>query len=153
MAVSEDVSDEEADVSHVPELPPPAGLNPPSNQQEAKPLISVNPLTGFFSTQTLKLIGYFKQRQVIILIDSGNTHNFVHCRIAQEFNCYVHPVYNFQIIISNGGSMKCGGCCENVCLQIGQYHMKYHMFSIDMGGYDIVLGVEWLHTIIPITVD
>jgi len=56
-------------------------------------------------------------------------------------------------MISNGSSMKCGGCCENVSLQIGQYHMKYHMFSIDMGGCDIVLGVEWLITMGPILMD
>jgi hypothetical protein len=27
------------------------------------------------------------------------------------------------------------------------------MFSIDMGGCDIVLGVEWLHTLGPILMD
>jgi len=46
-----------------------------------------------------------------------------------------------------------GGNCENVRLQIGQYHLKPHMFSIDMGGCDIVLGVEWLHTLGPILMD
>jgi hypothetical protein len=56
-------------------------------------------------------------------------------------------------MISNGGSMKCGGSCENVCLQIGQYNLEYHMFFIDMGGCDIMLGIEWLHTIGPITMD
>jgi len=49
--------------------------------------------------------------------------------------------------------MKCGGRCENVHLQIGQYNLKYHIFSIDMVGCDIVLGVEWLHTLGPITMD
>jgi hypothetical protein len=56
-------------------------------------------------------------------------------------------------MISNGGSMKCGGRCENVCLQIGEYNLKSHMFSIDMGGCDIVLHVEWLCTLSPITID
>jgi hypothetical protein len=27
------------------------------------------------------------------------------------------------------------------------------MFSIDMGGFDIVLDVEWLHTLDPILMD
>jgi hypothetical protein len=45
-------------------------------------------------------------------------------------------------MIANGGSMKCGGRCENVCLQIGDYHLKSHMFAIDMGGCDIVLGAD-----------
>jgi hypothetical protein len=49
--------------------------------------------------------------------------------------------------------MKCGGHCENVELQMDDYHMKTHMFSIFMGGGDIVLGVEWLHTLGLITMD
>jgi hypothetical protein len=55
--------------------------------------------------------------------------------------------------LHNGGSMKCGGHCENVRLQIGQYNLKSHMFSIDMDGCDIVLGDEWLHNLGPITMD
>jgi hypothetical protein len=56
-------------------------------------------------------------------------------------------------MIANGGSMKCGGHCENVCLQIGDYHLKSHMFAINMGGYDIVLGADWLRTLGPILMD
>ena len=56
-------------------------------------------------------------------------------------------------MIVNGGSMKCGGRCENVCLQIGDYHLKSHMFSIDMGSCDIMLGVDWLRNLGPILMD
>jgi hypothetical protein len=56
-------------------------------------------------------------------------------------------------MITNGGSMKCGGRCENVQLQIGDFSLKTHTFSIEMGGCDIVLGVEWLQTLGPITMD
>jgi hypothetical protein len=56
-------------------------------------------------------------------------------------------------MIANGGSMKCGGRCENVCLQIGDYHLKSHMFAIDMGGCDIVLGADWLRTLGPTLMD
>jgi hypothetical protein len=100
----------------------------------------LNSLTGFSAPQTLKIIGYMNNQKVIILIDNGSTHNFIHRHIPQETHCYIHAVNNFQILISNGGSMKCGGRCEKVHLQIGKYNMKYHMFSIDMGGCDIFLG-------------
>jgi len=36
---------------------------------------------------------------------------------------------------------------------MGKYFHKTHMFSIKMGGYDIVLGVEWPRTLGPITMD
>jgi hypothetical protein len=43
-------------------------------------------------------------------------------------------------MISNGGSIKFGEHCENVCLQIGQYNLKYHMLAIDMGDCENYLG-------------
>ena len=49
--------------------------------------------------------------------------------------------------------MKCVGRCENVKLQMGDYHLKVHMFAINMGGCDIVLGAEWLRAPDPITMD
>ena len=118
----------------------PTNMTPPSNPPKVELVISLNALTGFSMPQTLKLIGYIKHRNVIILVESGSTHNFIHCRIAQETHCYIHVVNNFQIMIFHGGSIKCGGHCENVCLQNGHYYLKYHMFSIDMDGCDIMLG-------------
>jgi hypothetical protein len=122
------------------ESPGPTDVTPPSNPPKVEPVISLNVLIGFSAPQTLKLIGYIKHMKVIILVDSRGTHNFIHRCISQETNCYICAINNFQIMISNGVSMKCGGRCENVCLQIGQYHMKSHMFSINMGSCDIVLG-------------
>jgi hypothetical protein len=135
------------------ESPETTDITPPSDPPEVEPVISLNALTGFSAPQTLKLIGYIKHRKVIILVDSGSTHNFIHHRIAQETHCYIHAVNNFQIMIANGGSMKCGGRCENVRLQIGDYHLKSHMFAIDMGGCDIVLSTGWLRTLGPILMD
>jgi hypothetical protein len=56
-------------------------------------------------------------------------------------------------MIANGDTMKCGGFCENVHLQIGDYHLKSDMFVIDMGGCDIVLGADLLRTLGPILMD
>jgi hypothetical protein len=142
MAISEDISKEYEETPSVSESPKSTDITPPSDPPEVEPVISLNALTSFSTPQTLKLIGYIKHRKVIILVDSGSTHNFIHHRIAQETHCYIHAINNFQIMIANGGSMKCGGRCENVHLQIGDYHLKSHMFAIDMGGCDIVLGVD-----------
>jgi hypothetical protein len=153
MAISEDIQEDDDDTPHVPESPEIFEINPPSDPPEVEPIISLNDLTGFSAPQTLKLINYIKHRKVIILVDSGSTHNFIHLRVAQETHCYIHAVNNFQIMIVNGGSMKCGGHCENVRLQIGDYNLKSNMFAIDMGGCDIVLGVKWLRTLGPILMD
>jgi hypothetical protein len=38
--------------------------------------------------------------------------------------------------------MICGCRCENVKLPMGEYSMKTHMFSIEMGICDIFFGDE-----------
>jgi hypothetical protein len=153
MAISEDISEEDVETPLVSESPEITNITPPSDPPKVEPVISLNALTGFSTPQTLKLISYIKHQKVIILVDSGSTHNFIHRRIAQETHCYIHAINNFQIMIAKGGSMKCGGHCENVRLQIGDYHLKSQMFAIDMGGCDIVLGVDWLRTLGPILMD
>jgi hypothetical protein len=140
MAIPEDILEEDVETPLVSESLESTDITPPSNLPEVELVISLNALIGFSAPQTLKIIGYIKHQKVIILVDSGSTHNFIHRCIAQETHRYIHAINNFQIMIANGGSMKCGGCRENVCLQIGDYHLKSHMFVIDMGGCDIVLG-------------
>jgi hypothetical protein len=83
MAISEDVSEEDVEAPLMSESPEPTDITPPSNPPEVEPVISLNALTDFFAPQNLKLIGYIKHRKVIILVDSGSTHNFIHRRIAQ----------------------------------------------------------------------
>jgi hypothetical protein len=83
MAISEDVSEDDVEAPHVAVPPEPTNMIPPSDPPEVEPVFSLNALTGFSSLQTLKLIGYIKHMKVIILVDSGTTHNFIHRCISQ----------------------------------------------------------------------
>ena len=118
-----------------------------------EPVISLHALAGISSPQTLKIRGFIKHRPVVVLIDSGSTHNFIHQKVAEAVHCFVRAVSNFQVQIVDAGTMKCEGRCENVKLHMGDYQLKTHMFAIHMGGCDIVLGVEWLRTLGLITMD
>jgi hypothetical protein len=56
----------------------------PSDPPKVESLISLNALTSFSTPQTLKLIGYIKHMEVIILVDSFSTHNFIHRHLVKE---------------------------------------------------------------------
>jgi hypothetical protein len=49
--------------------------------------------------------------------------------------------------------MKCGGRCKNVKFQLGNYHLKTHMFVVDINGCDTLLGIEWLRILGLVTMD
>jgi hypothetical protein len=68
MDISEDVFDEEVEVSLEVELPKTDDPTPPFDPPKFEPPISLYALTGFSSPQTLKLIGYIKHRKFIILV-------------------------------------------------------------------------------------
>jgi hypothetical protein len=82
MAICEDILEEDVETPLVSESPESTDITPPSNPPKVELVISLNAPTDFSAPQTLKLIGYIKHQKVIILVDSGSTHNFIHRRIA-----------------------------------------------------------------------
>jgi len=58
-------------------------------KEEMDPTISCNALAKITTPQTIKIEGHIKKKKVIVLIDLGNTHTFIHCKIAKELNCFL----------------------------------------------------------------
>ena len=60
-------------------------------EEEMIPTISCISLARITTPQTLKIEGHIKKKNVIVLIDSASTHNFIHCKVAKELNCFLYP--------------------------------------------------------------
>ena len=56
---------------------------PTLEREEMSPTISSNALEGITTPQNLKIEGNIKKKKVIVLNDSGSTHNFIHCKVAK----------------------------------------------------------------------
>jgi DNA-binding ferritin-like protein len=110
-------------------------------------MISCNALAGISTPQALKIEGYIKKKKVIVLIDSGSTHNFIHDKLAKDLNCFVYPAPEFQVMIAYGGTINCSGKCNKINLTMGEYVMNSPMIAIPMGGADVVLGIQWLQSL------
>ena len=54
-----------------------------------------------------------------MLIDSGSTHNLIHCKLSKVLNCFVYPGPEFQVMIVDGGTINCSGKCHNINLAMG----------------------------------
>jgi hypothetical protein len=54
-------------------------------------MISCNALARIITPQTLNIEGYIKKKKVLVLIDFGSTHNFIHYKLSKALNCFVYP--------------------------------------------------------------
>jgi hypothetical protein len=102
--------------------------------EELTPTISCNALDGIKTPPTLKIEGYIKNKKVIVLIDSGSTHNFIHYKLAKALNCFIYPTPEFQVMIVDGGTINCSVKFYKINLIMGEYVMNIPMIDIPMGG-------------------
>jgi hypothetical protein len=72
------------------------------SSEELTPTISCNALARISTPQTLKIEVYIKKKKVIVLIDYGSTHNFIHYKLAKDLNCFVYLAPEFQVMIADG---------------------------------------------------
>ena len=79
-----------------------------------------------------------------MLIDSGSTYNFIHCKVAKDLNCFVYPTPKFQVMIAHGGTIKYLWKFHNINLTMREYVLNRLLIYIPMGGVDVVLGIQWL---------
>ncbi len=120
---------------------------PIPEKDEMNLTISCNALTRITTPQTLKIKGHIKKKKVIVLIDSGSTHNFIHCKITKELNCFLYPTPECQVMVASVGTINFSGKCHNMKISMGEYVLNIPMLSIPMGGVDVVLGVQWLQSL------
>jgi hypothetical protein len=117
------------------------------SSEEMTPTISCHALDRIITPQTLNIEGYIKNKNVIVLIDYGSTHNFIHYKFAKSLNCFVSLAPAFQVMIENGGTINCSGKFHKINITMGEYVMNSPMIVITMGGVDVVLGVQWLQSL------
>eukprot|EP00253_Pinus_taeda_P027082 PITA_27082 len=109
--------------------------------------ISCHALDGITTPQTIKIEGHIKKKMVIVLIDSGSTHNFIHCKIAKEFHFLLYLALECKVMVENGGLVNFSGKCHNIKLSMGEYVLNIPILFILMGVVDVVLGVQQLQSL------
>jgi hypothetical protein len=115
--------------------------------KELTPTISCNALARISTPQTLKIEGYIKKKKVIVLMDSGSTHNLIHYKLAKALNFFVYPAPEFQVMIADRGTINFSRKFNKINLTMGEYVMNSPMIYIPMGGADVVLGIQWLQSL------
>lgn len=93
------------------------------------------------------LWGAVADNKVLVLIDSGTSHNFISNKITQQMMLKVEPTVPYWVIVGNGQRIKIGGVCRNLELQLQQLKCKGDFSVFAAEGEDVVLGMEWLENL------
>lgn len=111
---------------------------------DSNPCISYHALNGFPVPSTLKIAGKLFGKEVIVLIDSGSTNNFIQTRWAHHLSLAVQPFSHLKVTIGNGEILTCRGEYLQVPLHLGDMVFQVDLLLLPVFGADLVLGVHWL---------
>ncbi|KAL8115464.1 hypothetical protein AgCh_022091 [Apium graveolens] len=117
------------------------------------PQISLNTIMGCSSARTLRLKATVNNHAVIVLVDSGSTHNFIDARMAAKLQLTVMPTESFNVRVANGTTLQCHGRLDDVMVELQGTKFSLSLFSLPLIGLDMVLGVQWLQQLGSVVCD
>lgn len=88
-----------------------------------------------------------------MLIDSGSMHNFIQESVMSRLGYAIESLPRFKVFIGNGEYLICKDVCQQVEISLQNTLVTKDLFVLPMGGANIVLGIQWLGTLDPITTD
>lgn len=112
--------------------------------------VSIHALLGTHGVHTIKLQGQVHNSFISLLLDSGSTHNFVAQALVKKHQLKTEPCTPFKVIVANGETIQCDKMISNFEWSMTQGQFKTSMYVIPLGGYDAVLGIQWMKTVSPI---
>ncbi|XP_019227493.1 PREDICTED: uncharacterized protein LOC109208797 [Nicotiana attenuata] len=115
--------------------------------------ISLNALSGTITSTTIKLKGVYGKQVLMILADSGSTHSFIASSTAKQLGCAIQEVVQMRVAVANGGHLMSYHSCPQFKWKTQGIEFEHKLRVLDIGGCDVVLGVDWMIKHNPILFD
>ncbi|GKD45910.1 putative mitochondrial protein [Tanacetum coccineum] len=106
--------------------------------------VSLNSVMGFTSNHTMKLRGIIRDMIVVVLIDSGATHNFMSTRVVKQLGIMVMDSSRLMVTLGNGHVAHSEGMCKGVVVSLPGMQLIEDFLPLELGSTDVILGIKWL---------
>jgi predicted aspartyl protease len=87
------------------------------------------------------------------LVDTGSMHTFIHTKVVNRLGLPVSSHDGLSLLVANGDRVHSLGVCLATDVLIHEEPFSIDFVALDLGGFDLVLGIQWLHTLGPIVWD
>lgn len=80
-------------------------------------------------------------------------HNFISTDLVEALKIPLDRSTQFEVQVRDGYTVRGTGVCHNVAIEMQGVKVKQSFYPFDLGGTDVVLGVEWLESLGEVRVD
>ncbi|KAL0539948.1 hypothetical protein IC582_024170 [Cucumis melo] len=101
----------------------------------------------------MKVKGKIEEEEIVILIDLGDTHNFIVEMLVKKLSLPLNETPNYGVILSSGTTIKGKGVCGDVEVWLGEWKVTDSFLPLELGGVDVILGRRRSHSLKVIEVD
>ncbi|KAJ1383054.1 Aspartic peptidase domain superfamily [Sesbania bispinosa] len=106
--------------------------------------LSLKSKEGLTTNKSFKTWGRIDKRQVLMLVDCGATSNFISRKLVEELNLAVDNTPKYTVEVETREKVRSRGICRDVVLEVQGVEIKQNFFIFDLGGTEVVLGMDWL---------
>jgi hypothetical protein len=84
---------------------------------------------------------------VMALLESGSTTNFINANLMRRLQLATTPHPTLRVSVANRDRVLCQDMVRDVALIIGMEEFSIRCYGISLSEFDLILGVEFLHTL------
>ena len=88
----------------------------------------------------MKVWGKINHQDMVILIDSGSTHNFLDEALWKLLKLPISTQYCFEVKMANGDVLKTKRACHEVQIRLQRTFFQMDLNVLPLGACDVVLG-------------
>ena len=101
---------------------------------------------GLTSLKTMKLQWTIGVQLVVILIDSGATHNFISSELVRKMAIPIETTKAYGVLLGTG-FVQGAGICKQVTVCLQDIEILEDFLPFYLSSSDIILGIQWLETL------
>jgi hypothetical protein len=108
-------------------------------------------ISGVPKFNTFRMRGVLQGQRVSVLIDGGASHNFIDAALLKRRHIPIVEFEGFKVEVAGGSTMPCDRYIPGMKLTLGRHELVEDTYVMDLPDTNIILGVQWLSTLGPIT--
>jgi hypothetical protein len=107
-------------------------------------VVSLHAITRIRREDTMQLRVVLNGQEMLALLDTGSTHNFINYKAAQQCGVTLEPTPRHHVKVANGDPVFCQGVTRCAAIDINRETFTIEAYAIPLDTFEIILGTTFL---------